>query len=533
MQGLGALKRKKKKTKNPTQHPPLTPPSTAEWGIDTWLINGDKEVEDYLPDVAPPIRVSTTYKTSNPQDLIYSRAHHPTRERAEALIGKLEGGKACLFSSGLSAINGLLVALKPKKIILCKGYKGTISAIELYASVSGCKLVSQDFQSPFYLSVDDPDADPNFPDDPVEITHGKEKKEKSEKGKEKEDNKETGKKKGNAKKETDEQINKKKEKNNATTELKKKADGGNNNQDIHEKKKVKNKASDEKKKGRNNTSGEQHNKKEDTKQKHQKTGTCDEVDESLPGTGLLDQKDSEFWDSISEGDLIYLETPMNPLNIMQNIQLISQMAKSRKAIVSVDSTFATPILQKPLQLGADFVIHSCTKYLGGHSDLLGGVVVARSSLDWYKLNNIRTTIGSVPGNLESFLLVRSLRTLNLRVQKQSSNALELAKFLEKQDQVLKVWNAGLESHSGHELAKRQLAAPHSPPCFAFQLKEASHMDTFSKNLKLFVDCTSLGGVESTIECRDNPLSGKCLRISTGIENVDDLIDDLKHALDCL
>jgi len=199
--------------------------------------------------------------------------------------------------------------------------------------------------------------------------------------------------------------------------------------------------------------------------------------------------------------------------------------------VVVDSTFATPILQNPLQLGADIVIHSCTKALGGHSDLMAGVLVANETIA-NQLHRERTLLGSVLGNLECWLLLRSLRTLKLRVKRQCKTAIKIALWLEKNEKVTKVWHPIVASHPDHELCKKQMKAP--PACFSFELKSPEQASVLPKRLKMFTNATSLGGVESLIDYRfayDKSVSSCLLRISIGLESAKDLIADLEQGLD--
>jgi len=200
--------------------------------------------------------------------------------------------------------------------------------------------------------------------------------------------------------------------------------------------------------------------------------------------------------------------------------------------VIVDSTFATPVLQKPLELGADMVMHSCTKFLSGQSDVLAGVLIAKDRAVADELQSQRTITGSNLGNLENFLLLRSLRTLFIRVKRQSETAVALASFLESHPNVTKVWHPSLESHPEHKLCGQM---KHPPPILSFEIDEKDVERLLSK-FKLISVATSLGGVHTTIDWRfkfDKTVEPNLLRLSVGLESKKDLIEDLKQALDHL
>eukprot|EP01114_Cavostelium_apophysatum_P019556 TRINITY_DN633_c0_g1_i4.p1 TRINITY_DN633_c0_g1~~TRINITY_DN633_c0_g1_i4.p1 ORF type:complete len:424 (-),score=117.24 TRINITY_DN633_c0_g1_i4:1-1272(-) len=236
--------------------------------------------------------------------------------------------------------------------------------------------------------------------------------------------------------------------------------------------------------------------------------------------------------SMEAGDVYFVETPSNPRCIMYDIEEISQIATSKGAYLVVDSTFATPILQNPLELGADIVMHSCTKYLGGHSDLLGGALITKNLSFLRKLHSQRLNLGSPLGSLECWLLLRSLRTLKMRVQKQSKNAKKVAIFLSKHPKVTKVWHPSLESHPSYELCKKQMKMP--PSCFSFELATPEKAYNFPDLLEIIRNATSLGGIESLIDYRykhDSSVSPNLLRISIGIESAKDLQADLEQALE--
>jgi cystathionine beta-lyase/cystathionine gamma-synthase len=240
--------------------------------------------------------------------------------------------------------------------------------------------------------------------------------------------------------------------------------------------------------------------------------------------------------------LFFCETPTNPNLKVADIKKFADIAGQRKIPVVVDNTFATPYNQRPLALGADFVVHSATKYLGGHSDVVAGVVVGRKRI----IDQARETmkaIGSCIDPLGAFLLLRGLKTLAVRVEKQNKNAGTIASFLSRHKKVTRVFYPGLSNHSQHGLAKRQMHGFGGMVCFEVKggLKSATKvMDSF----KLFINATSLGGVESLASIpvltshygfsqRDMEKAGVTpgmVRLSCGIEDGEDLVEDLRQAL---
>ena len=229
------------------------------------------------------------------------------------------------------------------------------------------------------------------------------------------------------------------------------------------------------------------------------------------------------------GDVIWLETPKNPTCEIEDIAAHARRAHDAGAKVVVDSTFATPILQQPLALGADLVMHSTTKFLSGHSDALGGVLVAPTAEQADKLRAERTVLGSVPGALEVWLTLRSLRTLALRVERQSASATRLAAWLE--GRVPRVWHPSLASHPGYKVATEQMHGPGG--VLSIELDSAEAAQALPDRLRLFRNATSLGGVESLIEWRrqhDPNAPEGLLRLSVGLEAAEDLIADLEQGL---
>lgn len=233
--------------------------------------------------------------------------------------------------------------------------------------------------------------------------------------------------------------------------------------------------------------------------------------------------------------LIWVETPSNPLLKVADIAAIAQMAHEVGAMCAVDNTWATPIWQRPLTLGADLVMHSTTKYLGGHSDLLGGCVVVRDAAAAEPLATIQKLSGAVPSPFDCWLLLRSLPTLPYRVQAQTAAAQAIAAFLQQHPQVEWVHYPGLPDHPGHEVAVRQMAGFGGMLSFQVRGGEAEAMAAAAK-LKLISRATSLGGVESLIEHRasvEGPATTtppNLLRFSVGLEHQDDLLEDLAQAL---
>jgi cystathionine gamma-synthase len=233
------------------------------------------------------------------------------------------------------------------------------------------------------------------------------------------------------------------------------------------------------------------------------------------------------------GDLLWLESPTNPLLDIADIAALCAAARDGGALVAVDNTFATPLLQRPLQLGAHIVMHSATKFLGGHSDLLLGVAVAESSDLRQQLRRRREVGGAVPGALETFLVLRGLRTLAVRLDQGQRSAAELARRLSEQRAVIRVRYPGLPDHPGHTRAAAQMNG--FGAVLSFEVADAAAADTICDSVRVIRSATSLGGVESTIERRaklpgQQHLPPGLLRLSLGCEHTEDLWDDLVTAL---
>lgn len=239
----------------------------------------------------------------------------------------------------------------------------------------------------------------------------------------------------------------------------------------------------------------------------------------LPGTGL-----------------IWLETPSNPLLKVTDIKKIVALAHKHSIRVAVDNTFATPMCQVPLSLGADLVMHSSTKYFGGHSDLMGGVLVTAQKDDWWqKIRDVQGYGGAIPSPMDCYMLARSIKTLPYRIRGHVHNAQLLAEYLENHPKIEQVMYPGLPSHPQHQIAKEQMLAFGGMLSFTVKGGEAEARRVIN-GLKLFTRATSLGGVESLIEHRatvegpDTKTPFNLLRVSVGLEHIDDLIDDMEQAL---
>jgi len=242
--------------------------------------------------------------------------------------------------------------------------------------------------------------------------------------------------------------------------------------------------------------------------------------------------------------LCWIETPTNPLLKIVDIAAVARIAKGRGAYVGVDNTFASPVLQNPLRLGADIVLHSCTKYIGGHSDVIGGVLVVDDDDLGQRLRFTQNAVGAVSAPWDCFLLLRSTKTLHVRVQRHCENAAKIADFLAEQSQIERVIYPGRTDHPQHEIAKKQMRGGYGGMITATLKGGLPAARTFLERVQLFSLAESLGGVESLIEhpaimthaSIDKPfrealgITDGLVRLSVGIEDVDDLIADLQEAL---
>lgn len=263
-------------------------------------------------------------------------------------------------------------------------------------------------------------------------------------------------------------------------------------------------------------------------------------------TNLIPMQDLSIIESniSSETKLIWIETPTNPLLNIVDIKAVCELVKGKNILVCVDNTFASPYLQNPLDLGADLVLHSATKYLGGHSDVIHGAVITKNKALAERLFFIQNASGAVPGPQDCFLILRGIKTLHIRMDRACENAAKIANFLINHPRVNRVLYPGFTSHPGHLIAKKQMR--NFGGMVSFDLKDATIEAAFSvlSKTKLFSCAESLGGVESLIghpasmthaslpkeERLKSGLTDSLMRLSVGIEDVDDLIADLEQAL---
>ena len=252
----------------------------------------------------------------------------------------------------------------------------------------------------------------------------------------------------------------------------------------------------------------------------------------------------EFESAIKENTkVIYIETPSNPLLKIIDIEGIAKIAKAKNIITIIDNTFATPINQRPLDLGIDIVVHSATKYMGGHSDILAGAMVCNSKKHWELIRNCAAKLGGTLDAFAAYRLERSLKTLALRMERHNENAMKIAEFLEAESKVKKVHFPGLKSFEGHEIAKKQMIGFGAMMSFDLNMEQDEIKKKMEK-LKYIAPALSLGGVESIISFPDETshalvpeeiklkygITKSLVRFSVGIEDVDDLIEDLKLIL---
>jgi len=242
--------------------------------------------------------------------------------------------------------------------------------------------------------------------------------------------------------------------------------------------------------------------------------------------------------------LIWVETPTNPIMNIIDIEEVSKIAKKASALLAVDNTFATPYLQTPLDLGADIVMHSATKYLGGHSDVVMGILVTDNEELSKEMYRIQNSTGAVTAPMDSFLVLRGIKTLHLRVQRHCENGKKIAHFLAAHPKVDKVYWPGFETHPNHAIAKKQMRDFGGMISFTLVGNKIEDAHTIVKKVKLFALAESLGGVESLIghpatmthasipkeEREKTGVVDSLIRLSVGIEDVEDLISDLTDAL---
>ncbi|MCG2612267.1 cystathionine gamma-synthase [Flavobacterium sp. SM15] len=262
---------------------------------------------------------------------------------------------------------------------------------------------------------------------------------------------------------------------------------------------------------------------------------------------FVDMNDLEgFQKLINENTkLVWVETPTNPLMKLADIAEIAKITKKHNILFAVDNTFATPYLQKPLDLGADIVMHSATKYLGGHSDVIAGALVIKDKTLGDELHFKQFATGGTLGPMDSFLVLRGIKTLHLRVQRHCENGVKVAEFLKNHPKVDKVYYPGLENHPFHEIAKKQMNGGFGG-MVTFTFKSGAKEDAivFLEKVKVFTLAESLGGVESLAnhpalmthasipedKRKEIGITDDLVRLSVGVEDADDLIEDLRQAL---
>lgn len=249
----------------------------------------------------------------------------------------------------------------------------------------------------------------------------------------------------------------------------------------------------------------------------------------------------------SKTKLLWLETPSNPLMRIIDIETCAALAKKQNVLVAVDNTFASPYLQNPLALGADIVMHSVTKYLGGHSDVIMGALVVNDDRLHQDLTFIANSCGAVPGPQDSFLVLRGIKTLHLRMERHCSNGKTIATFLKQHPKVGQVYWPGFADHPNHAIAKKQMHDFGGMLSFTLKNNSLEKAKSLMENVQLFSLAESLGGVESLInhpasmthasipkeEREKNGLSDSLIRLSIGVEDAEDLIQDLTQALDSI
>lgn len=243
--------------------------------------------------------------------------------------------------------------------------------------------------------------------------------------------------------------------------------------------------------------------------------------------------------------LVWVETPTNPLMKLADIAAIANITKNKNIILAVDNTFATPYLQRPLDLGADVVMHSATKYLGGHSDVIAGALIAKDAEFGNQLHFQQFAIGATLGPMDAFLVLRGIKTLHLRVQRSCENAQKVVAFLDNHPKIKTVFYPGLASHPQHEIAKKQMSDFGGMVSFNFASGDKKDAISFLEKLKVFTLAESLGGVESLAnhpalmthasipeeKRKEVGITDDLVRLSVGIEDIDDLLLDLEQAFD--
>jgi cystathionine beta-lyase len=261
---------------------------------------------------------------------------------------------------------------------------------------------------------------------------------------------------------------------------------------------------------------------------------------------FIDMNDMEKFQSLINENtkLVWVETPTNPLMKLADIQAIAKITKANNILFAVDNTFATPYLQKPLDLGADIVMHSATKYLGGHSDLIAGALIIKDAALGEQMHFQQFATGGTLGPMDSFLVLRGIKTLHLRVQRHCENGEKVAAFLNNHDKIKTVYYPGLPDHPHHEIAKKQMKGFGGMVSFTFKSGKKEDAILFLEKLNVFTLAESLGGVESLAnhpalmthasipeeKRKEIGITDDLVRLSVGIEDADDLLADLAQAL---
>ncbi|MBY0485653.1 MAG: cystathionine gamma-synthase [Flavobacteriaceae bacterium] len=261
---------------------------------------------------------------------------------------------------------------------------------------------------------------------------------------------------------------------------------------------------------------------------------------------FVDMNDLEKFQSLINENtkLVWAETPTNPLMKLADIAEIAKITKEKKILFAVDNTFATPYLQKPLDLGADIVMHSATKYLGGHSDVIAGALIMKDAALGDELHFKQFATGATLGPMDSFLVLRGIKTLHLRVQRHCENGMKVAEFLDNHPLVERVYYPGLPSHPFHDIAKKQMSGFGGMVSFTFKSGLKADAIKFLENLKVFTLAESLGGVESLAnhpalmthasipedKRLEVGITDDLVRLSVGIEDIEDLLSDIEQAL---
>lgn len=261
---------------------------------------------------------------------------------------------------------------------------------------------------------------------------------------------------------------------------------------------------------------------------------------------FVDMNDlKKFQSLINENTkMVWVETPTNPLMKLADIQEIAKITKQKNILFAVDNTFATPYLQKPLDLGADIVMHSATKYLGGHSDVIAGALIVKDEVLGEQLHFQQFATGATLGPMDSFLVLRGIKTLHLRMQRHCENGEKIAEFLDNHPKIKTVYYPGLVNHPFHEIAKKQMSGFGGMVSFTFVSEKKQEAIAFLEKLKVFTLAESLGGVESLAnhpalmthasipeeKRKEIGITDDLVRLSVGVEDIEDLIADLEQAL---